>query len=148
MRLYPVVSLTGYEATRETSIAGQKVPAGTFIAICPYAINRSPDFWGETAEQFVPERWIDRDENTGRDVPNSHGSVGTKYGQMSFLHGSRACIGKGLAKAVFRCAVVGIFGRFKVELQQDGEEVTADGIYSSQPVGGMRLKLSKLPGWE
>ena len=147
LRLYPVASIVSREALRETTIAGQKVPAGTGILICPYAINRSPEFWGETAEDFSPERWIDRDEKTGRDVPNRHGGARTKYAHLTFLHGPRSCIAKDLARAVLRCALVGIFGRFKVELKEVGQKVTVGGTLTSQPVE-MHLKLSKLPGWD
>jgi hypothetical protein len=33
------------------------------VVLCPWAINRSPLFWGENGEEFVPERWIDTDKN-------------------------------------------------------------------------------------
>lgn len=72
LRLYPTVPMTGREAIRDTTIAGIKIPKDTTIALCPQSVNRSPELWAETAEQFLPEWWIDTDKD-GRQVPNKHG---------------------------------------------------------------------------
>ncbi|OQE15446.1 hypothetical protein PENSTE_c028G07114 [Penicillium steckii] len=109
LRLYPTVPMTGREAIRETTIAGKKIPKGTTVALCPQAVNRSYEFWGENADQFLPERWIDTDPETGKQSPNKHGGASTNFAQITFLHGPRACIGKDFAKAEFRCAVAGLF---------------------------------------
>jgi cytochrome P450 len=34
------------------------VPKGTSIGIGIYGSNRDKDIWGEDAEEFVPERWL------------------------------------------------------------------------------------------
>jgi cytochrome P450 len=146
LRLYPTVPMTGREAIRDTTIAGQKIPRGTIISICPQSVNRSPEFWGDTADDFRPERWIDTDPVTGRQTPNKHGGAGTNFAQITFLHGPRACIGKDFAKAEFRCAAAGLFGRFKAELQE-GCVVKFGGTLTAQPVGGMPLRLTRLEGW-
>ncbi|KAG2418345.1 hypothetical protein HFD88_001446 [Aspergillus terreus] len=146
LRLYPTVPMTGREAIRDTTIAGQKIPRGTIISICPQSVNRSPEFWGDTADDFRPERWIDTDPMTGRQTPNKHGGAGTNFAQITFLHGPRACIGKDFAKAEFRCAAAGLFGRFKAELQE-GCVVKFGGTLTAQPVGGMPLRLTRLEGW-
>ncbi|KAJ5818980.1 hypothetical protein N7474_004571 [Penicillium riverlandense] len=146
LRLYPTVPMSGREAIRQTSIAGHIIPKGTTIALCPQTINRSPGFWGETAEQFLPERWIDTDQ-TGKQTPNKHGGASTNFAQITFLHGPRACIGKDFAKAEFRCAVAGLFGQFSVELRDPAEKITFGGTLTSQPIQGMHLKLTKLHRW-
>ncbi|KAJ5683057.1 hypothetical protein N7462_006222 [Penicillium macrosclerotiorum] len=147
LRLYPTVPMTGREAIRETIIAGTKIPKGTTIALCPQAINRHPEFWGETADQFLPERWIDTDEKTGKQTVNKHGGASTNFAQITFLHGPRACIGKDFAKAEFRCAVAGLFGQFRLQLKEPGQKMTFGGTLTSQPIEGMHLKLTKLEDW-
>lgn len=147
LRLYPTVPMTGREAIRETTIAGKKIPKGTTIALCPQSINRSPEFWGETADQFLPERWIDIDKD-GKQAPNKHGGASTNVAQITFLHGPRACIGKDFAKAEFRSAVAGILGLFRLELQEPGQKITFGGTLTSQPVEGTHLKFTRLEGWE
>lgn len=146
LRLYPTVPMTGREAIRETTIAGKKIPQGTTVALCPQSVNRSYEFWGETADEFVPERWIDADKE-GNPVPNKHGGASTNFAQITFLHGPRACIGKDFAKAEFRCAVAGIFGLFRLELEEPHQRITFGGTLTSQPIEGMHLKLTKLEGW-
>ncbi|KAJ5297848.1 hypothetical protein N7508_008097 [Penicillium antarcticum] len=148
LRLYPTVPMTGREAIRETMVAGKKIPKGTTIALCPQSINRSPDFWGETADQFLPERWIDTNPETGKQSPNKHGGASTNFAQITFLHGPRACIGKDFAKAEFRCAVAGLFGLFQCALKDPKQKITFGGTLTSQPLEGMHLKLTKLGGWE
>ncbi|CAG8933474.1 unnamed protein product [Penicillium salamii] len=143
LRLYPTVPMTGREAIRDTVIAGKKIPKGTTIVLCPQSINRSPEFWGDTADQFLPERWIDVDD-CGRQSPNKHGGASTNFAQITFLHGPRACIGKDFAKAEFRCAVAGLFGLFQCELKNPEQQITFGGTLTTQPLEGMHLRLSKL----
>lgn len=147
LRLYPTVPMTGREAIRETTIAGKKIPKGTTVALCPQAVNRSYEFWGENADQFLPERWIDTDPETGKRSPNKHGGASTNFAQITFLHGPRACIGKDFAKAEFRCAVAGLFGKFELQLKDPEQKITFGGTLTSQPIEGMHLKLNKIEGW-
>lgn len=146
LRLYPTVPMTGREAIRDTTVAGKKIPKGTTIALCPQSVNRSYEFWGETADNFLPERWIDTDKE-GKQVPNKHGGASTNFAQITFLHGPRACIGKDFAKSEFRCAVAGLFGQFQLELEDPMQKITFGGTLTSQPIEGMHLKLTKLEDW-
>ncbi|KAL1963332.1 hypothetical protein VTN77DRAFT_8453 [Rasamsonia byssochlamydoides] len=146
LRLYPTVPATIREAVRDSQIAGKKVPRGTRIILCPYAINRSPDFWGETSDQFLPERWIDTDEK-GRQTVNHHGGAPTNFAQITFLHGQRACIGKDFARAELRCAVAGVVGRFAMELQDPDQEIHISGAVTTKPREGMHLKMTRIEGW-
>ncbi|KAH1355451.1 hypothetical protein KXW75_002462, partial [Aspergillus fumigatus] len=143
LRLYPTVPITIREAVRDTTIAGKHVPKGTRILICPYAINRSPEFWGDNGEEFLPERWIDHDKN-GQKVVNHNGGASTNYAQITFLHGQRSCIGKDFARAELRCAVAGVVGRFKFEMQDPKQEIHIAGAVTTKPVEGMHLKMSRV----
>ncbi|KAF4212512.1 hypothetical protein CNMCM8980_000902 [Aspergillus fumigatiaffinis] len=146
LRLYPTVPITIREAVRDTTIAGKHVPKGTRILICPYAINRSPEFWGDNGEEFAPERWIDTDKN-GQKVVNHNGGASTNYAQITFLHGQRSCIGKDFARAELRCAVAGVVGRFKFEMQDPKQEIHIAGAVTTKPVEGMHLKMSRVDEW-
>jgi cytochrome P450 len=128
-------------------IAGKRVPKGTRILLIPYAINRSPLFWGENGEDFLPERWIDTDPKTGKSVPNKNGGASTNFAQITFLHGQRACIGKDFARAELRCAVAGVVGRFAFEMQDPKQEIHVAGAVTTKPVEGMNLAMRKVEGW-
>lgn len=146
LRLYPTVPATIREAVRDTTVANTRVPRGTRIILCPYAINRSPHFWGETGEQFIPERWIDTDEK-GNSIVNHHGGAPTNFAQITFLHGQRSCIGKDFARSELRCAVAGVVGRFVMEMQRPEEEIHIAGAVTTKPKEGMHLKMTRVEGW-
>lgn len=145
LRLYPTVPATVREAVRDTVVAGTLIPRGTRITLCPYAINRSPHFWGANSEEFLPERWIDdnTDEKGGHGKSvNHHGGAPTNFAQITFLHGPRSCIGKDFARAELRCAVAGVVGRFVLELQRPDEEIHIAGAVTTKPREGMHLKMT------
>ena len=146
LRLYPTVPATIRQAVRDTTVAGKPVPKGTHIILCPYAINRSPQFWGENGDEFVPERWIDTDKN-GQPSVNNNGGASTNFAQITFLHGQRSCIGKDFARAELRCAVAGVVGRFKFEMQDPKQVIHIAGAVTTKPVEGMHLKMTRMDEW-
>jgi cytochrome P450 len=89
LRLYPTIPVTTRKAVRDTRVGRHEVPAGTTVFISPWAINRSTSIWGEDAEEFIPQRWIDKN---GR--PSKTAGLKNNYSIMTFLHGPRACIGQ------------------------------------------------------
>ncbi|KAL1949048.1 hypothetical protein VTO73DRAFT_10854 [Trametes versicolor] len=105
---FPVRTASGEETS------SVPVPAGTNVLISILGANRNRDVWGADADEWRPERWltasgarIGADKNVDAEFGDeSHagaeavpGSVeGAKYpgvygGMMTFLGGSRACIG-------------------------------------------------------
>lgn len=89
-RLYPTVPVTIREVVKETVLGGITMPVGTNVLLSPWAINRAKHFWGEDADEFKPERWMNADGT----VNNTGGST-SNYSLMTFLHGPRSCIGQG-----------------------------------------------------
>ncbi|OGM41331.1 cytochrome P450 monooxygenase [Aspergillus bombycis] len=146
LRLYPTVPMTIREAVRDSVVAGKHIPRGTRILLCPYAINRSPEFWGNDGEEFRPERWIDTDKN-GQPVTNNNGGASTNFAQITFLHGQRSCIGKDFARAELRCAVAGVVGRFRFEMQDPKQKIHIAGAVTTKPVEGMHLRMSRVDDW-
>jgi hypothetical protein len=146
LRLYPTVPVTIREAIRDTVVAGTRIPRAARIILCPYAINRSPDFWGATGDEFLPERWIDTDDK-GHQVVNHNGGAPTNFAQMTFLHGQRSCIGKDFARAELRCAMAGVVGRYLMQLQDPNQEIHVSGAVTTKPLEGMHLKLTRVERW-
>lgn len=64
------------------------LPEGTEIGANPWITNRNRDVFGEDAEIFRPERWLEDEEKT---------KSMEKY-IFTFGYGGRACIGKNLAQ--------------------------------------------------
>ncbi|WPH02622.1 cytochrome P450 78A3 [Acrodontium crateriforme] len=147
LRVWAPVALTMRVAGKDTSIQGQFVPKGMTIILCPWAINTSPELWGEDAKEFKPERWLDAE---GR--YNKSGSADSNYSFLTFLHGPRSCIGQKFAEAEFACLLAAWFGRFETRLEDGGAlakgaEVEIKGGITSKPKGGLWVQLKELDGW-
>ncbi|KAF2774449.1 putative P450 monooxygenase [Teratosphaeria nubilosa] len=147
LRLYPTVPTTVRWAVRDTSLVGHPIPSGTELILSPWSINRSTELWGPDAEEFVPKRWIDVDENTGEERPNNSGGAPSNYANLTFLHGPRSCIGQGFAKAELRALVATFVGSFDIAMADPNEVVVPHGVVTTKPKNGMHLRLRKLDGW-
>jgi cytochrome P450 len=66
---------------------GKWAPAGTEITCNPYFLHRDKKFYGEDAEEFKPERWLESEKRT-REL--------LKY-NFAFGYGPRICLGKDIA---------------------------------------------------
>lgn len=140
LRLYPTIPVSARFSLCNTTVAGVFVPKGTLIFVVPWAINRNPALWGDNAEEFVPDRWIDK--ATGRATMN--GGADSNFAFLTFLHGPRSCIGERFARAELRALLAAFVGHFEMELADPNEEVIAGGTITSKPVKGMKLKLKPL----
>lgn len=93
MRLLPsiVYQLIRY-CPKGMLIDGQKIPAGTPIGISPLAQNRDQAIWGDDADDFRPERWLENKERAAFLELNNYTFGG---------NGPRMCIGRNIALVSF-----------------------------------------------
>lgn len=117
LRLYPAVPISAREAVEDTTVMGYPITRGQAITLPPWAVNVDKTFWGDDADKFVPDRWIDHQAD-GTETPNNKGGASSNYAFMTFLHGPRSCIGSGFARAEFACLLAGWIGRFEFELAE------------------------------
>ncbi|KZM21436.1 uncharacterized protein EKO05_0006299 [Ascochyta rabiei] len=143
LRLYPTIPLTARLSVRDTTVTGVFIPKGTIVFVVPWAVNRNPALWGEDAEDFVPERWIDK--ATGRATMN--GGADSNFAFLTFLHGPRSCIGERFARAELRALLAAFVGHFEMEMADPNERIIVGGTITSKPVNGMKLKLRSIK-WE
>jgi cytochrome P450 len=125
LRLFPTIPLTARITVRDTT-----------MIVAPWAINRNPKLWGPDSEEFVPERWIDKN---GRATMN--GGAESNYAFLTFLHGPRSCIGERFARAELRSLLAALVGSFEFEMADPDEKVIVGGTITSKPKNGMKLKL-------
>lgn len=142
LRLYPTVPTTMREVVQDCVACDTTVPKGTTVLIVPYAVNRNPRFWGRDASLFKPERWIDIGPD-GVATSNKHGGSESNLCNMTFLHGSRSCIGRDFAKAELRCAVACLFLEFAVSMWDPDETIEVAGTVTTRPSVGMKVKLQQ-----
>ena len=127
LRLRASIPLLHRETAHDTTLGGEFVPKGTDIIIPLHGINRSPDLWGEDADEFSPDRW---------DKP-----VGNNYSFLTFLSGPRGCIGASFAKAEFKCLLMAMIASFEFEEAEEfkGRELVVGGIITQKPASGIPL---------
>jgi len=104
LRLYPAGWLFTRVTTRDTELAGQRLPAGTVIVVSPIPVNRHPWFhaWPQT---FDPDRRRD-----------GHSAIAPDKTVVSFGGGARRCIGDSYARTVLMLTLATIVGRWRLEL--------------------------------
>jgi len=94
LRLHPVVPMNGRFPLEDTVLPvgggpDEKSPLfvakGQFVIWNMYVMHRRKDLFGEDAEEFRPERWIDQDGVKGL-------RIGWEY--VPFHGGPRVCIGR------------------------------------------------------
>ena len=135
LRYIPPVPLTARMNSADEQLCGYHIPAGTTVAMFSNTINRLPQFWGETADVFDPDRW-DRLPDTY--TPNAY---------MTFLHGPRSCIGKKFAETEIKtllCCLLSMYRFERDEKVADPEDGKVWRITLRPPKGGMSMKVSLL----
>lgn len=140
LRVYAPVPGTVRVAAHDTTILGQRVPAGTTILLSAWAVNTSKALWGDDAAKFKPERWL------GSGKTNTGGAT-SNYAFLTFLHGPRSCIGQAFAKAEFACLLAALVGRFEWELEDPDREIEIKGGITARPKGGLNMRMKPLQGW-
>ncbi|KAF8359913.1 hypothetical protein PRIPAC_94908 [Pristionchus pacificus] len=86
LRVFPFGTFSlGRTCMKDTTVCGYHIEEGTIVQADPHAVNLSKELWGEDAEEFRPERWLEADNQR----------AATAF--LSFGAGPRICIGMRLA---------------------------------------------------
>ncbi|EFQ96594.1 hypothetical protein PTT_00378 [Pyrenophora teres f. teres 0-1] len=108
---------------------------GTIIYNCHWIIHRDPNVYGETAEDFVPERWfgdVDTSSATANDDGSSAGDSKLPSGAWRpFERGPRNCIGQELVNIEVRIILACVMRRYdfvkvglgEVETDSEGKPI-------------------------
>ncbi|KAL2848899.1 cytochrome P450 [Aspergillus pseudoustus] len=92
------------------NIEGYYTNASTTVSISPLAQNRCRAIFGEDANEWRPERWIEGEGNTLEKIRQMDKQLAT------FGYGSRTCIGRNLAMFKVFKFVAQLMSRYEVEL--------------------------------
>ncbi|KAF2198204.1 cytochrome P450 [Delitschia confertaspora ATCC 74209] len=96
---------------------------GTVIYLCQYIIHRDPKVYGESANDFVPERWLgDTDTFAEHNEEAAKHSI-PKSAWRPFERGPRNCIGQELANLEARVILACVMRRYDFTKVGAGEVV-------------------------
>ncbi|PZC83856.1 hypothetical protein B5X24_HaOG200056 [Helicoverpa armigera] len=102
LRLYPPGPMLLRRADEDVVLpSGQTLPKNTGIMLSVFATHRNPRYWGEDAEQFRPERFLDE-------------QLRHPAAFLAFSYGPRNCIGYRFAMMSMKTVLATLLRRYKV----------------------------------
>lgn len=141
LRLHPPIPFEIKQVQEDTHLPDDTaLRAGSIVVWCPWAMNRAPQIWGDNADAFDPERWInDQDEF----VPRSQAEFPT------FNGGKRLCLGVEMAETIGDMVIESFVKYFSFEpaFSLDVERITGSSL--TLPMEGglpVYVKRRPLPG--
>jgi len=120
-------------ATRDTTLGGYDIPAGTVILPNLWAMHNDPEMWGDP-ENFRPERWLD-----------DKGHLLKKDWSLPFGAGKRLCAGETFARNTMFLFIGAIMQHFSLSVPK-GHKLPepwkhTSGITLTMPSYMMQVKL-------
>jgi hypothetical protein len=112
LRLHPTVPIGLNKAETTVEVQGYRIPEGTTVYVNIWAICRRAKAWGDDAEEFVPERFVGRDDDVG--------FLGNCFELIPFGAGRRICLGLPLAERMLHLMLASLLHRFQWAVHDDG----------------------------
>lgn len=120
LRLYPPVPFELKQCEQETTLPdGTYLPKTAVLVWCTWAMNRSRLTWGEDADDFVPERWLDENGNL---------ISKTAYEYPVFNGGPRTCLGKKMAEMVAVQVIATLVKKFDFLAVDNKERISKNSL--------------------
>ena len=129
MRLYPPVPYLSRQAMAETTLGGERLPAGGSVVIPIYAVHRHTARWRDP-DAFDPARFAPATE-----------SAMARYQYLPFGAGPRICIGMGFAM-IETTAIIATLLQHADFAPVAGDDPHPVARVTLVPRGGMRLRVS------
>ncbi|WOG91349.1 hypothetical protein DCAR_0310598 [Daucus carota subsp. sativus] len=130
LRLYPSAPNAQRQAKSDIHVGEVVIAKGTNIWIDLVAMHHDSSLWGDTANEFRPERF----------ETDLYGGCKHKMGYAPFGFGGRMCIGRNLAVMEYRILLCLILTRFSFSLSPCYSHSPAI-MFSLRPSKGMLLML-------
>lgn len=132
MRLYPPVWVESRRATEADVIGGVPIPAGGYVFLSQFAIQRHPRYWSSPLE-FRPERWAEP-------ALCPDGSPRPRHAWFPFGLGGRKCIGEHFAMMEAKLVLAVMARSFGFALLP-GQVVELEPSVTLRPRGGLGLRV-------
>jgi cytochrome P450 len=117
LRIFPT---TGIELERTVSDgglilpSGHKLPPGAVVGINAWPVHRDKQIFGEDANEFRPERWLQQPNESTNDFDARLQRMQRVF--LTFGAGPRACLGRNMAFLQLYKLIATLFGLFEVRV--------------------------------
>ncbi|KAH7631608.1 cytochrome P450 [Sordaria sp. MPI-SDFR-AT-0083] len=125
IRYHPAVSMIMERIVPAESLGlalpdGSVVPGGSMIGMNPYIVGRNKGVFGEDADVFNPDRWLQRQEESDEQYKERRSLYETA--SIAFGGGSRICLGRNLSQMELYKVVPTLIATFDIELVDQEEK--------------------------
>ncbi|KAL0373571.1 UNVERIFIED_CONTAM: cytochrome [Sesamum radiatum] len=132
LRLYPAVPVDAKECLSDDTMPdGYSVKKGDMVAYQAYAMGRMRFIWGDNAEDFRPERWIDENGCFQQESP---------FKFTAFQAGPRICLGKEFAYRQMKIFSAVLLRFFVFKLSREGQTVKYRTMINLHIDGGLSVR--------
>ncbi|KAF8380394.1 hypothetical protein HHK36_027879 [Tetracentron sinense] len=130
LRLYPAVPVDGKNSFKDDILPdGFKIKKGDGVNYMAYAMGRMTYIWGDDAEEFRPERWLEN----GVFRPES------LFKFTAFQAGPRICLGKEFAYRQMKILATVLLNFFKFKLVDERKNATYRTMFTLHMDQGLHL---------
>ncbi|KAF8380393.1 hypothetical protein HHK36_027878 [Tetracentron sinense] len=140
LRLYPAVPVDAKICFSDDTLPdGFSVRKGDMVSYQPYAMGRMRFIWGDDAEDFRPERWLNEDGVFQQESP---------FKFTAFQAGPRICLGKEFAYRQMKIFSAVLLSCFRFKLSDENKAVNYRTMINLHIDGGLHLRAFHRSGNE
>ncbi|KAL7607697.1 hypothetical protein Lser_V15G14300 [Lactuca serriola] len=133
LRLFPAVPVDAKICASDDVLPdGYNVNKGDMVAYQPYAMGRMKFLWGEDAQQFKPERWIDENGCFRPESP---------FKFTAFQAGQRICLGREFAYRQMKIFASILLGCFVFKLSDENKTSKYKTMLNLHIDGGLHVRV-------
>lgn len=134
LRYIPPIPFTTRRSASEDRLGDYIIPPQTYVSIQANVINRLPQYWGPTANEFDPDRW---DHLPATYCPEAF---------MTFLQGPRGCIGRKFAETEMKTLLCSLLSLYTFESDESFDDPENWKMWRLvlRPKDGINLKVALL----
>ncbi|XP_044748575.1 probable cytochrome P450 49a1 [Coccinella septempunctata] len=130
MRMFPVVIGNGRCTTSNSVVGGYQVPKGVQVIFQHYVISNLDEYFPRSSE-FLPERWLSKDQNNTRH----------NFASLPFGFGKRMCLGRRFADLEMQIVIAKVIKNYKVSYNYPSLDYHIHPMFT--PNGPLRFKFER-----
>lgn len=136
LRLYTPAGTIIRIAREDTKLGNMTIPKGVYLLLHILLLHHDPEYWGEDAKEFKPERFAGGVTKAAK---------GDQHSYFPFSWGPRICLGQNFVMTEARMTIAMILQRFSFEIAPSYTHLPyCSPLTTTHPKYGAQLILRKL----